>query len=67
MNTEQIKIAIYKKKETQKEIAEKIGINPQTLTYWINDQNTKNIKNFLKLMQYLDLSIDDLLKKDDDY
>lgn len=63
INMKIIKSKIYEKGYNINEIAEKIKINPQTLSNWINDRNTCNIKKFLELLYILDLNIKDLIEK----
>lgn len=61
-----IKANIILKNKTIKEVADEIGINENTISNWINDRNTENISNFIELIQYLNIDIRDIKKKNTD-
>lgn len=63
LDTKIIKIKIIEKGYTQKEIAKKIGVTEQTLINWINGQIGNN-KKFIELLNFLNITIDELKKKD---
>ena len=46
---------------TQKQIAEKLGINPSTISKYIRLNKFPSIETFAKLCEILDASADDIL------
>lgn len=64
INTNKIKSKIYELGFEYKDIADKIGINPQTLSNWVNNRNLNNISKFINLLILLDLDISDIKKED---
>lgn len=62
INTKLIKSKIYKKGYTINQIANKININNQTLSNWINNRNITNITKFLELLHILDIEINDIIE-----
>lgn len=46
---------------TQKEIAEKLGINPSTLSKYMNQNKYPAIETFANLCEILDASADEIL------
>lgn len=48
-------------------IANEIQISPKTLNNWIHYRHFENIIKFLKLLKFLNISIEDILKDYDNY
>ena len=46
---------------TQKQIAEKLGVNPSTISKYVRLNKFPSIETFAKLCQILDASADDIL------
>lgn len=57
-----IKSKIILKDKSIKNVAEELNLNEQTISNWINDRNTDNIKKFITLLDYLDIEIEELKK-----
>lgn len=57
-----LKIKIIENGYTIRDIANKLNINEQTLSNWINSRNTNQIKKFLELLVLLNFNNDDLKK-----
>ena len=49
-------------KMTQKELAQKIGVEPATISKYESGMNEPNIKNLKSIAEALDTSIDELVK-----
>ena len=62
INMNLIKSKIYEKGYTINEVANKLNINNQTLSNWINNRNITNITKFLELLHILDININDIIK-----
>lgn len=62
MYTNLIKAKIAELKLTNREVAEKIGINEQTLSNWINNKNIDRITKFIELLDFLGIEINDIKK-----
>lgn len=63
INTKIIKSKIYEKGYTIQEIAQKLKINNQTITNWINGRNIANITKFLELLYLLEIDIKSIIEK----
>lgn len=63
INMNLIKSKIYEKGYTINKVADKLNINNQTLSNWINNRNMINITKFLELLYILDINIDDIIEK----
>ncbi len=48
---------------TGAELARKVGVSRQTMSYWEHDQRTPSIKHILKLADALNISHIDILNK----
>lgn len=57
-----LKIKIIENGYTIRDIANKLNINEQTLSNWINSRNTNQIKKFLELLVLLNFNNEDLKK-----
>ncbi len=64
MNGRLIKLHIGKSGTTNKELGQKLNLNPNTITAWINGRNSSNIEKFLELCAMIDLNPLDLIRKD---
>ena len=53
-------------KMTQKELAQKIGVEPATISKYESGMNEPNIKNLKSIAEALDTSIDELVKEEKD-
>ncbi len=53
-------------KMTQKELAEKVGVEPATISKYESSMNEPNIKNLKSIAEALDTSIDELVKDEED-
>ena len=53
-------------KMTQKELAQKIGVEPATISKYESGMNEPNIKNLKSIAEALDTSIDELVKEEED-
>lgn len=62
IDTSIIKAKIALKKMTTKEVAEKIDVNEQTISNWINGKNISNIDKFLRLLKFLEIEINEIKK-----
>lgn len=60
MNTRIIKAKLAKKNMTIIKLAKITKINPQTISNWINNKNTNQIKKFIEVCKLLDIDIKDL-------
>lgn len=49
------------KRMTQKEIAEKLNVTPQTISKWERDKSQPDLQTLLELSAFFDVSIDELL------
>lgn len=65
INTNKIKARIYEKGYKYKDVANKLKINEQTISNWINNRNLSNIIKFIELLNLLDLDIKDIKKQED--
>lgn len=63
INTTRIKIAILEKNFTVIELAEKLQINVNTISRWINGKNLNSIKKFIEMLEILELDINDIKKR----
>lgn len=62
---QQLKSARNKKKLTQEQLSEQIGISRQSISNWENSKSYPDIESLIKLSNIYDLSLDVLLKGDD--
>lgn len=60
MNTKIIKIKLIEKNMTIKELSQKVDMNPQTISNWINGKNINQIENFIKICKILNIEMKDL-------
>jgi transcriptional regulator with XRE-family HTH domain len=61
MNTKLLKIQLVKKDMTVIELAEKIGVNVNTVSRWMNGNNLNQIEKFLEMLKVLDVNYKDLI------
>ncbi len=57
-----LKLKIYEKGYTLRDIALKFRINEQTLSNWVNEKNTEQLRKFIDILKFLEFSNDDLEK-----
>lgn len=57
-----LKLKIYEKGYTLRDIALRFKINEQTLSNWVNGKNTEQLRKFIDILKFLDFSNDDLNK-----
>ena len=62
INTKNIKIAMIEKEISIVKLSKKLNVSINTLSRWLNGHNLNQIENFLNLLIYLDISIDDIKK-----
>lgn len=55
-----LKILIIERDLTIKQLANELGISPQTISNWCNNKNLDNIYGFYKLCKRLDVDIRDI-------
>ncbi|WEV70529.1 helix-turn-helix transcriptional regulator [Lactobacillus sp. ESL0785] len=61
---EHLKQARLDKKLTQEQVAQEFAITRQTLSNWENEKSYPDINSLIKLSDYYQLSLDELLKED---
>ena len=57
-----IKAARLKKKMTQEQVAELLGVSRQTISNWENEKSYPDIISVIKMSDYYEASLDYLLK-----
>lgn len=62
---ESIKLNRIEQKYTQKQLAQMIGVTHAAISYWENGINIPNVKDCWLLADALDISIDELVGRDD--
>ena len=60
MNMNIIKIAMIEQGISNKDLACMLSINENTISRWLNN-NLNQIENFLKLLQFLNIDINELM------
>ena len=60
-----IKAARLKKKMTQEQVAELLGVSRQTISNWENEKSYQDIISVIELSSLYSISLDDLLKGDE--
>ena len=60
-----IKAARLKKKMTQEQVAELLGVSRQTISNWENEKSYPDIISVIELSSLYSISLDDLLKGDE--
>lgn len=61
MNINIIKIRMIEKELNNKNLASMLSINENTISRWINGKNLIQIENFLKMLEYLNISINEIM------
>ena len=56
-----LKAVLQRKGMSQVELAEKIGINKNTVSLWVRGKITPSLETFVMLVETLDVSADELL------
>lgn len=64
---EKLKNARNEAEFTQEQLAEKLGVSRQTISSWENERSYPDIGNLIELSDLYDLSLDELLKKEEKY
>ena len=57
-----LKLKIIEKGYTNREIAQRLNINEQTLSNWCNNRNINNIYKFYELCKELDIDIKEIFE-----
>ena len=60
LNIKNVKIEIVKKDITNVQLAEKLGMNVNTISRWLNGNNLEQIEKFLEMLKILDLNVNDI-------
>ena len=47
---------------TQRELAVKMNLSPQTISLWVNDKSDPDLENFKLLAEIMEVSADELLE-----
>jgi len=58
-----IKVVLVVHKRTNKWLAERLGINPTTVSKWCTNTTQPNIETFIQIAKALDVEVQDLLVK----
>lgn len=58
-----LKVIITERDITIKQLANELGVSPQTISNWCNNKNLDNIYAFYKLCKKLDVDIRDIFKE----
>lgn len=61
VNNNLIKIKLIEKDITMKDLAPVLNVNCNTLSRWANGNNLNQIEKFLKLLDYLNIELNDIL------
>lgn len=64
---EKLKNARNEAELTQEQLAEKLGVSRQTISSWENERSYPDIVNLIELSDLYQLSLDELLKKEEKY
>lgn len=58
-----IKIKMIENDISLKELAEKINVNINTVSRWINGKNLENTEKFIEMLSILNISIEEIKKE----
>lgn len=58
-----MKVLIIERELTIKQLADELGMSPQTISNWCNNKNLDNIYAFYRLCKKLDVDIGDIFKE----
>lgn len=61
INGKLIDYTITKNNETRQTVCDKIGITTTAMSYWINNKKDPGVSKLVKLCDYLNLSLDDVV------
>lgn len=59
-----IKIVLFEKKRTSKWLAEKMGVNPSTVSKWCTNSSQPDLGNLLRIADLLEVDIRELFVRE---
>ena len=59
-----IKVVLAEKKRTNKWLAEKLGVNPSTVSKWCTNSSQPDLSNLLKITNLLEVDIKELIVRE---
>ena len=57
-----LKLVLVEQKRTSKWLAEKLGVNPSTVSKWCTNTSQPPLETLIQIAQYLGVTIQDLLR-----
>ncbi len=57
-----LKVLLAEKKRTNKWLAEKLGVDPATVSKWCTNSAQPNLENLIEISRSLDVEVKDLLR-----
>ena len=58
-----IKVILAEKMVSNKELAERLGIDPATVSKWCTNNAQPNLENLVKIAKCLDVTVNDLIRE----
>ena len=58
-----IKVILAEKMVSNKELAERLGIDPATVSKWCTTNAQPNLENLVKIAKCLDVTVNDLIRE----
>ena len=58
-----IKVILAEKMVSNKELAERLGIDPATVSKWCTNNAQPNLENLVKIAKCLDVTVNDLVRE----
>ncbi|MCQ2201630.1 MAG: helix-turn-helix domain-containing protein [Bacteroidales bacterium] len=58
-----IKVVLAEKMVSNKELAEKLGKDPATISKWVTNTSQPSLENLIEIARCLDCEINDLVRK----
>ena len=58
-----IKVILAEKMVSNKELAERLGIDPATVSKWCTNNVQPNLENLVKIAKCLDVTVNDLIRE----
>ena len=58
-----IKVVLAEKMVSNKELAEKLGKDPATVSKWVTNSSQPTLENLIEIAKCLDCEINDLIRK----
>jgi DNA-binding Xre family transcriptional regulator len=59
-----IKVMLAERMMSNKELAEKLGKDPATVSKWVTNTSQPTLENLIEIAKCLDCDINDLIRKD---